>query len=115
MEQIKDHLSEVLDASLSEVSMIITTGGRPDDSSRQLAAEAAIALGYPVVERKKQSVARMQEQYAADVLVAGKNRYELYRIGMEEPFFFHPNSAAFRLKRLVKGETDPMIEAAQLR
>ena len=39
----------------------------------------------------------------ADVLVAGKNRYELYRIGMEEPFFFHPNSAAFRLKRLVKG------------
>ena len=95
--------------------MIITTGGRPDDSSRQLAAEAAIALGYPVVERKKQSVARMQEQYAADVLVAGKNRYELYRRGMQEPFFFHPNSAAFRLKRLVKGETDPMIEAAQLR
>lgn len=95
--------------------MIITTGGRPDDSSRQLAAEAAIALGHPVVERKKQSVARMQEQYAADVLVAGKNRYELYRRGMQEPFFFHPNSAAFRLKRLVKGETDPMIEAAQLR
>ena len=57
----------------------------------------------------------MQEQYAADVLVAGKNRYELYRRGMQEPFFFHPNSAAFRLKRLVKGETDPMIEAAQLR
>ena len=95
--------------------MIITTGGRPDDSSRQLAAEAAIALGHPVVERKKQSVARMQEQYAADVLVAGKNRFELYRRGMQEPFFFHPNSAAFRLKRLVKGETDPMIEAAQLR
>lgn len=95
--------------------MIITTGGRPDDSSRQLAAEAAIALGHPVVERKKQSVAHMQEHYAADVLVAGKNRYELYRRGMQEPFFFHPNSAAFRLKRLVKGETDPMIEAAQLR
>ena len=95
--------------------MIITTGGRPDDSSRQLAAEAAIALGHPVVERKKRSVTRMQEQYAADVLVAGKNRYELYRRGMQEPFFFHPNSAAFRLKRLVKGETDPMIEAAQLR
>jgi 16S rRNA (guanine1516-N2)-methyltransferase len=95
--------------------MIITTGGRPDDSSCQLAAEAAIALGHPVVERKKRSVARMQEQYAADVLVSGKNRYELYRRGMQEPFFFHPNSAAFRLKRLVKGETDPMIEAAQLR
>ena len=97
------------------MSMIITTGGRPDDSSRQLAAEAATALGHPVVERNKRSVTRMQEQYAADVLVAGKNRYELYRRGMQEPFFFHPNSAAFRLKRLVKGETDPMIEAAQLR
>ena len=82
------------------MSTVITTAGRPDDQSLQLALEASEALGYPIVERKKQSVARMQKHYSADVLVAGKNRYELYRIGMDEPFFFHPNSAAFRLKRL---------------
>lgn len=96
------------------MSLIITTGGRPDHCSEQLALEASDALGYPFVERKKRSVDRMQKEYASDVMVAGKNRFELYRIGMQEPFFFHPNSAAFRLKRLAKGENDPMIAAAKL-
>ena len=81
----------------------------------QLAMEAAEVLGYPIIERKKRSVARIQQEYGADVIVAGKNRFDLYRIGMDEPFFFHPNSAAFRLKRLMKGETDPLMEVAQLK
>ena len=54
----------------------------------------------------------MQREYGADVLVAGKDRYELFREGMEQPLFFHPNTAAFRLKRLGKGESDPLIEAS---
>ncbi len=97
------------------MSSVITTGGRPDERSVKLAMEASEVLGYPVVERKKRSVAKLQEVYGADVIVAGKDRFDLYRIGMEEPFFFHPNSAAFRLKRLVNGETDPLIEVAQLK
>ena len=78
----------------------------------ELASVASRELGYPIVERKKRSVLRMQQEYEADVLVAGKDRYELFREGMEQPLFFHPNSAAFRLKRLEKGETDPLIEAS---
>ena len=97
------------------MSTVITTAGRPDDQSLQLALEASEILGYPIVERKKQAVSRIQNTNGSDVIVAGKNRYDLYRIGMEEPFFFHPNSAAFRLKRLLKGETDPLIEIAQLK
>ena len=97
------------------MSTVITTAGRPDDKSIQFALEASRVLGYPTVERNKQSVLRIQEISGADVLVAGKNRYELYRIGMVNPFFFHPNSAAFRLKRLANGEKDPLIETAQLR
>lgn len=93
---------------------VITTGGRPDGRSERLAEEAAEILGYPVINRKKRSIARMQTEYDAACLVAGKDRFELYRSGMEKPFFFHPNSAAFRVKRLLNGETDPLIEAAQL-
>lgn len=96
------------------MSTVVTTGGRPDESSVQLANDAAHELGYEFVERNKRSVVRLQKEYNANCLVAGKNRYELYRIGMDKPFFFHPNSAAFRLKRLVNGESDPLIEAAQL-
>lgn len=97
------------------MTAIITTGGRFDEHSEQLAMEAAEVLDYPIIERKKRSVARLQQQYGTDVIVAGKNRFDLYRIGMDEPFFFHPNSAAFRLKRLIKGEMDPLVEVAQLK
>lgn len=93
---------------------IITTGGRPDKASLHYANEAAEALAYPVVERKKRSIRSLQLTYEANILVAGSNRYEMYYIGMEKPFFFHPNSAAFRLKRLIKGEKDPLIEATRL-
>ena len=97
------------------MSVIITTGGRPDGRSNQLAMEVAEVLGYPIVERKKRSVARLQQEYDADVIIAGKDRFDLYRWGMAEPFFFHPNSAAFRLKRLDKGEADPLVEVANLK
>lgn len=93
---------------------VITTAGRPDAVSLNLAAKAAGVLGYEIVQRNKMSVARIQKEHESAVLVAGVNRFELFRIGMEKPFFFHPNSAAFRLKRLLKGETDPLMEAAQL-
>lgn len=96
------------------MTTIITTGGRPDEISRKLAVEASETLGYQVVERKKRSITKLQQAYKANILVAGSNRFDLYYEGMEKPFFFHPNSAAFRLKRLLKGETDPLIEAAGL-
>lgn len=93
---------------------IITTAGRPDPITHDLAAVASRELGFPILERKKRSILLMQQEYSADVLVAGKERYELFRKGMEQPLFFHPNSAAFRLKRILKGETDPLVEACAL-
>lgn len=93
---------------------IITTAGRPDSATYKVAEIASSELGFPVVERKKRSILRMQREYEADVLVAGKDRYELFRAGMEQPLFFHPNSAAFRLKRISKGEPDPLVEASAL-
>ncbi|WP_245698334.1 class I SAM-dependent methyltransferase [Sporosarcina ureilytica] len=34
---------------------------------------------------------------------------------MEKPFFFHPNSAAYRMKRLLKGDMDPLIGVSELK
>lgn len=93
---------------------IVTTAGRPDERSLKLAEEAAKELGYTFVPRKKRSVMRLQKEYQCSVMIAGHERFELYRPNMEKPFFFHPNSAMFRLKRLLKGETDPLIEVAAL-
>lgn len=94
---------------------IVTTAGRPDVWSLKLAEEAAEKLGYPFIPRKKRSIARLQKEYHCGVIVAGHERFELHRPGMEKPFFFHPNSAMFRFKRLLKGESDPLIEVARLK
>ncbi|MFF5994784.1 class I SAM-dependent methyltransferase [Lysinibacillus sp. KU-BSD001] len=93
---------------------IVTTAGRPDELSQQLAYVACEELGVHFEPRKKRSVAKMSQDYDAHMIVAGKNRYEYYPKGAAAPFFFHPNSAAFRLKRLARGEEDPMIEACHL-
>ncbi|MDS9471243.1 class I SAM-dependent methyltransferase [Sporosarcina pasteurii] len=72
-------------------------------------------MHYKFVERNKRSIVRMQKDYNSAVLVAGHNRFELYRQEMKKPFFFHPNSAAYRMKRLLKGGTDPLIDVSELK
>lgn len=99
---------------MQKLKTIVTTAGRPDDLSFLLVDVASKELNIPYIERKKRSISSLAEQYNANILVAGKNRYEYYPKGATSPFFFHPNSAAFRLKRLLKGEQDPLIEACQL-
>jgi 16S rRNA (guanine1516-N2)-methyltransferase len=94
---------------------IITTAGRPDETSKGLAQYASSLLHYEIVERKKRSVAKLQQTYNANIIVAGKERYEYFAYGQQEPFFYHPNSAAFRIKRLAKGESETLIEASQLK
>lgn len=93
---------------------IITTAGRPDELSLQLVHAAGEALNAKVVPRKKRSVSKMMDEYAANIIIAGKNRYEYYANGAQSPFFFHPNSAAFRLKRVARGEEEPLLKACQL-
>ncbi|MGD2196941.1 class I SAM-dependent methyltransferase [Lysinibacillus fusiformis] len=99
---------------MRSINTIVTTAGRPDDVSMALAAFACQTLGATFEPRKKRSVRKMSEAFQANIIVAGKNRYDYYAYGVEEPFFFHPNSAAFRLKRIARGEAEPFLEATQL-
>lgn len=99
---------------MREVKTIVTTAGRPDDLSMVFADFVCSKLDIPFVARNKRSIRKLAEDFQANIIVAGKNRYEYYAFGAEEPFFFHPNSAAFRLKRVARGEMEPFLEAAQL-
>lgn len=94
--------------------MIITTAGRTTEEMGNKAKQAAIELDSRYVTRRKRSVLTLMEAEKEDCIVVGKNRLELYPLGEETPFFFHPNSSMFRIKRLLKGEKDPFIDAAQL-
>jgi 16S rRNA G966 N2-methylase RsmD len=96
------------------MSAIVTTAGRTNEKFIELAKQIAMELSLPYSNREKKSVEVMQEKFQSDVLVVSKERLELYPYGVKTPFFFHPNSAAFRLKRLLKGEQDVFLQATNL-
>ena len=93
---------------------IVTTGGRTNDVFVKRAKEIAIELSLPYVNRQKKSVQKLQDEFQANIVVVSKERLELYSYGSNAPFFFHPNSAAFRMKRLLNGEQDLFLQATGL-
>ena len=96
------------------MSVIVTTAGRTNEVYIQQAKQVASELSIPYKDRQKKSVKAMQDRYKTDVLIVSKERLEFHPIGATEPFFFHPNSAAFRLKRILKGEPDLFLQATDL-
>jgi Putative SAM-dependent methyltransferase len=94
--------------------MFITTATRTDPQMIEEAIEIAEKLDVPYVRRKKKSINHLQNELNSNCLVVYKNRLELFEKGSSYPFFFHPNSAMFRIKRLLKGEHDPFADAAML-
>lgn len=95
--------------------MIVTTAGRTNDVMKSEAIRIASELEGNYIERKKRSVQTLQQIEEDDCIVVGKEKLELYPFGEMEPFFFHPNSAMFRIKRLLKGESDPFLDAVCLK
>ncbi len=93
--------------------MIVTTAGRTNKEMTAYANRVAAELNASFVKRNDIPVHKLHEQYEQDVLVVGKNRLAIYPKGTEESFF-HPNSAMFRVKRLMRGEHDPFVQATQL-
>ncbi|MDQ0272023.1 class I SAM-dependent methyltransferase [Cytobacillus purgationiresistens] len=94
--------------------MFITTSGRTNESKIAEAKQIAGKLNVKYVARNKSSVTELQEREETDCFVVGKNRLEIYAKGKTQPFFFHPSSAMFRMKRLKRDEHDPLIEATNL-
>lgn len=94
--------------------MIVTTAGRTNEEMIHLAKMIAKDLKAEFVSRNKRAIELLKEYVSQDVLVVGKNRLELYPLKGDEPLFFHPNSAMFRIKRMIKNEHEPFLEATQL-
>ncbi|WP_422123359.1 class I SAM-dependent methyltransferase [Planococcus sp. X10-3] len=91
---------------------IVTSAYRPTAKILAEAERIAEELDIPFIVRNKRSIEKMHADEQADILVAINERLELYPMGKAEPFFFHPNSAAFRTKRPLS--SDPLIEVSGL-
>lgn len=96
--------------------MLVTTAGRTDPIMIEEAKQVALDLDCMYQERNKKSILSLQSRFQDDCIVVGKERLELFLLdGEAEPFFFHPNSSMFRIKRLMRNEHDPFIDATGLR
>jgi hypothetical protein len=94
--------------------MFVTTAGRTTPEMILEAIKIADHLQLPYLPRKKKSIKLIQQQANSGCIVVGKERLELFASNSVEPFFFHPNSAMFRIKRLINGDYDPFADAAKL-
>ncbi|CAG7648413.1 Ribosomal RNA small subunit methyltransferase J [Paenibacillus allorhizosphaerae] len=79
------------------------------------ARRLALSLGGRFLPRKQMTFAQLRARYGdEDILLISKERIE-YHHERRQPLFFHPSTAAVRVKRLLNGEPDTLLELAGVR
>lgn len=92
--------------------MIITTGFDPIPQVVARARELADRTGCAYAPRAKFSMGKLVEHYGDEqILVVLQEAVRLITPGMP-PMEFHPSMGFVRAKRILRGEPDPMIDAA---
>ncbi|MBE3553456.1 MAG: class I SAM-dependent methyltransferase [Thermicanus sp.] len=95
--------------------MWVTTGLAPTPALLHQAMDAAVNLQGRYVERKDLSIQDLFQRYGMDrLLVFTRKGLFAYRNGVDKPAFFHPGLAPLRIKNLIRGDTDKMVEVAEL-
>ncbi|WP_027417131.1 class I SAM-dependent methyltransferase [Aneurinibacillus terranovensis] len=93
--------------------MLITTIYEPGEDLIKRALDLAAEFGGEYVPRQKLSIVRLHER-DNEVVVVTKEGVKAYRKGIALPFFFHPDMAMLRIKRLRSGDTDVMVTICNL-
>jgi len=94
--------------------MIVTTARKGAEELAPKAAMFAEKVQGRFIVRKEDSVDELIERFQDNVLVVGKEKVTLYHQHQKEPFFYHPNSAMFRVKQFLRTNYDPLVETAGL-
>ncbi|WP_166241611.1 class I SAM-dependent methyltransferase [Paenibacillus turpanensis] len=93
--------------------MLVTTSLDPSQAAVARGREAALRTGGRYVPRKGLSLQKLRQAYGDPILLLVKEQgMELHREDGREPLFFHPSTALLRIKRLLRGEADTLIDAS---
>lgn len=95
-------------------TMIVTTGGRYNAQTLNKAKDIGIRYKVDFVMREKRSVKELKERYNDDVLVVGNDNITITSLSNDEAVQYHPNFSLVRAKRILNGEKDALVEAAEL-
>ncbi|MBJ6363634.1 class I SAM-dependent methyltransferase [Paenibacillus sp. GCM10012307] len=92
--------------------MIVTTSSSPDTAIIHDAQRLADELGARYAERGSHSLKRLGTRHKDEQILVVSGHDVRYYDGQEPPLFFHPSMAFVRVKRLLRGETDLMLEVS---
>lgn len=95
-------------------SVIVTTSYKPTADLIAKAKQYANELEWKLVPRQNASMNALRKQYNADrILLVTRDELRCY-IDEASPIFFHPSMAHVRVQRLIRGEGDVMLKAADV-
>lgn len=96
--------------------MIITTAPRGSEQAWEQAKRLGAELGAKVAPRRGLSIARLLKMSGDNkVIIVTDQETRFYEHPDEPPLYFHPSMAFIRVKRLRKGESDPLIVLSRCR
>ncbi|MDY0322701.1 MAG: SAM-dependent methyltransferase [Candidatus Carbobacillus sp.] len=102
-------------SSKDTMAIVVTTAEKTKDGLTHRAQRFAQAHGWRYVPRAGKSLARLCLEYEAEgVFIFAQDGLTFYR-SEGQAFRYTPGMAYLRIKRLVKGENDLMVEIARLR
>lgn len=99
---------------MKSIKCIVTTGHKYNAAVVQTAKQKAAELNLLFISRENLSIESIRATYQTEFVLVVK-KTGLVLATPEGDFFFHPNMAQLRLKNLLKGQKDNMIEAMQLK
>ncbi|MUT67309.1 class I SAM-dependent methyltransferase [Paenibacillus sp. NEAU-GSW1] len=97
--------------------MIVTTSDKPSPAAYAQARRLADELGAAFKPRGRNTLRQLAaaNEEALQMLVVTEREVRFYDGQTDSPLFFHPSMAFVRVKRLRKGESDPLIELSGCR
>jgi 16S rRNA (guanine1516-N2)-methyltransferase len=95
-------------------SAVVTTPLQGETQFADRARDLARRLRLPFVKRRKRSLQAIMAEHAVDAVWVVGHRIEIHT-RTERPYFFHPGMSVTRIKRLEKGERDPLIDIGHVK
>ncbi|MFC3801273.1 class I SAM-dependent methyltransferase [Cohnella sp. GCM10012308] len=97
--------------------MIVTTAEKPDAALTAYARGLAGELGCRFADRRRETLAGLARKFpeAADGILIAAPQGLKYAADGKDPLFYHPSMALIRVKRLLEGGGDALVDAAGVR
>ncbi|WP_040949278.1 class I SAM-dependent methyltransferase [Gorillibacterium massiliense] len=90
--------------------MLVTTSYQASPEMREQGKRAAQELNAKWVERRQMSLSALMKRYGEQGVLIFTEEKMVYHPDLESSIFFHPSTGYIRVKRMVKGQGDPLME-----